>query len=84
MIHNQQTPITSVGWKWLKSSAVTGLGNNGLHEYHKMQYEFNANGTQIRFTYVSFLIYPIFILVKKTAMYKINGTITAIQVSKRL
>jgi hypothetical protein len=66
--------------KWLKTSTNNSnyAVNNGLHQYHKMQYEFNANGTY-SFLYRSFSYLPDIYFAKENGTYKIDGnTITII------
>jgi hypothetical protein len=81
--NNQPTDNTeapAVIGKWLKSSTSNSdySMNNGLHQYHKMQYEFNANGTY-SFLYRSFSYLPDIYFGKEYGTYRIEGnTITII------
>lgn len=74
----ENTEAHSVVGKWLKTSTSNSdyAVNNGLHQYHKMQYEFKANGTY-SFTYRSFSYLPDILFGKENGTYKIQGnTIT--------
>ncbi len=74
------TAAHSLVGKWLKTSTSNSnyAVNNGLHEYHKMQYEFKANGTY-SFVYRSFSYMPDIYFAKENGTYKIEGnTITII------
>jgi len=74
------TEAPAVIGKWLKTSTSNSdySMNNGLHQYHKMQYEFNANGTY-SFLYRSFSYLPDIYFAKENGTYKIKGnTITII------
>ncbi len=81
--NNQPTNNTeapAVIGTWLKTSTSNSAysQNNGLHQYHKMQYEFNANGTY-SFLYRSFSYLPDIYFAKENGTYKIQGnTITII------
>jgi hypothetical protein len=74
------TEVPSVVGTWSKTSTdnTDYSLNNGLHSYHKMQYEFNANGTY-SFIYRSFSYLPDIYFAKENGTYKIDGnTITII------
>jgi hypothetical protein len=80
------TEAPAVVGRWLKTSTSNSdySMNNGLHQYHKMQYEFNANGTY-SFFYRSFSYLPDIYLGKENGTYKIDGnTITIIPQSSVL
>jgi len=65
---------------WLKTSTSNSnySVNNGLHQYHKMQYEFKPNGTY-NFLYRSFSYMPDIYFAKENGTYTIQGnTITII------
>lgn len=72
------TEAPSVIGKWSKTSNdnTDYSVNNGLHSYHRMQYEFNANGTY-SFLYRSFSYLENIYFAKENGTYKIDGnTIT--------
>ena len=78
LTHNTEAPVV-IG-KWLKTSTSNSnySMNNGLHQYHKMQYEFKADGTY-SFLYRSFSYLPDIYFGKENGNYKIEGnTITII------
>ncbi len=76
----ENTEAPSLVGQWLKTSTSNSdySMNNGLHQYHKMQYEFNANGTY-SFLYRSFSYLPDIYFGKEKGTYKVAGnTITII------
>ena len=68
------TEVPSVVGTWSKTSTSNSdySMNNGLHQYHKMQYEFNANGTY-SFLYRSFSYLPDIYFGKENGTYKVDG-----------
>ena len=74
------TEAPAIIGKWLKTSTSNSAysENNGLHQYHKMQYEFKADGTYF-FLYRSFSYLPDIYFGKENGSYKIeSNTITII------
>jgi len=71
---NDNTVAPSVIGKWLKTSTSNSnyAINNGLHQYHKMQYEFNPDGTY-NFLYRSFSYMPDIYIAKENGTYIIQG-----------
>ena len=75
---NTEAPSVVGTWSKTSTSNSAYSQNNGLHQYHKMQYEFNANGTY-SFLYRSFSDLPDIYFGKENGTYKIDGnTITII------
>jgi len=64
----------SVIGKWSKTSTSNSnyAVSNGLHQYHKMQYEFKPNGTY-QFLYRSFSYMPDIYFAKESGTYVIQG-----------
>ncbi len=71
---DDNTIAPSVIGKWLKTSTSNSnyAVSNGLHQYHKMQYEFNPDETY-SFLYRSFSYLPDIYTAKENGTYKIQG-----------
>ena len=75
---NTEAPSVVGTWSKTSSSKSDYRANNGLHEYHKMQYDFKADGTY-NFLYRSFSYLPDIYFGKESGTYKVEGnTITII------
>jgi len=71
---NDNTVAPALIGKWSKTSTSNSnyAVTNGLHQYHKMQYEFKPNGTY-HFLYRSFSYMPDIYIAKENGTYVIQG-----------